>query len=68
MSSDRKFEIVKENGTVKARVRNDGFGEELSTMRNGYQWTGQPISPELARLTIEVLTEYLELDGSKSDE
>jgi len=53
-------EIVKENGKIKARVHEDGFGVEFCTMRNGLQWTGQPMSPELAKLTIEVLQEYLD--------
>ena len=52
--------IEKENGFIKAKVVNEGFGPELLTMRNGHQWTGQPISPELARLITEVLQEYLD--------
>jgi len=49
-----------ENGQIKAEVRVDKYGAELFTMRNGFQWTGQPLGPELAKLTIEVLQQYLE--------
>ena len=55
----KRFEIIKENGKIKAKVCNTGFGVELYTMRNGNQWSGQGMNPELARLTIEALTEYL---------
>lgn len=53
-------EITRENGKIKAQIREDDYGCSLLTMRNGYQWTGQPMTPELARLTIEVLQEYLD--------
>lgn len=56
---DEPFKIIKEDGNEKAKVHNDGFGIELLTMRNGYQWTGQPMTPNLAKLTIEVLQEYI---------
>jgi len=51
---------LRENGKIKARVEIDDFDTSLLTMRNGFQWTGQPVSPELATLIIEVLNEYLE--------
>ena len=54
-----EIKLLRENGKIKAMVETDDYGSELLTMRNGHQWTGQPISPELARLTIEVLQEYL---------
>ena len=56
-----KYEIIKENGKLQARVIYGEQGAEFLTMINGYQWTGQPMSPELARLSIEVLQEYLEV-------
>ena len=55
-----KKEIRRENGKLKAKVVDDGYGVDLLIMRNGYQWTGSGISPELAKLTIEVLQEYLD--------
>lgn len=52
--------IIKENGPIKAKITKD-YGECcFLTMRNGYQWTGQPMTPELARLSIAVLQEYLD--------
>jgi len=50
---------LKELGTFKAKVEVDKYGAELFTTRNGYQWTGQPLTPELAKVTIEVLQDYL---------
>ena len=58
-------EILKENGNIKARVTSDEYGAELLTMRNGWQWTGQPMTPELARLTVEALQQYLD-EGLKT--
>lgn len=52
-------EILRENGEVKAKIQINDFVTILLTTRKGYQWTTQPITPELARLTIEVLQEYL---------
>ena len=52
--------ISRENGMIKAKITKDHFGVELLTSRNGWQWVGQKITPELARLTIEVLQEYLD--------
>lgn len=52
-------QILKENGKTKAAIEVDGNIVEFLTMRNGRSWTGQPMSPALARLSIEVLEEYL---------
>ena len=52
-------DIVRENGKIKAKLTQDEYDTYLSTMRNGFQWTGQPMTPELAKLTIEVLQQYL---------
>ena len=53
-------EILRENGKIKAKVTSDKYGTELLTMRNGHQWTGSVITPDLATLIVEVLQEYLE--------
>lgn len=50
--------IKKENGRVKAKVEIDRYGTTLSTCQF-HTWTGVPMTPELARLTIETLQEYL---------
>lgn len=52
-------EIIRESGKVKAKLSVDEFDAQLLTMCNGYQWTGQPMTRELAKITIEVLQEYL---------
>ena len=56
----KRKNIIKENGKLKAKIEDDGYDVTLLTMRNGFQWTGQPIDKELAKLTIEVLQEYVE--------
>ena len=53
-------EITRENGKIKARLTKDEYDTQLLTMLNGFQWSGQPMTPELARLTIEVLQQYLD--------
>jgi len=59
-------EIIRENGKIKAKIQNIGYGYEFLTMRNGFQWSGQGMTPELAKLSIEVLQEYL--SSSKEEE
>ena len=56
-----ELKIEREEGKLKASVIIDKYDVMLFTRRNGYQSTGQPITPDLARITIEVLQEYLEL-------
>lgn len=56
--------ILKENGPVKAKVIVEPkVGATFYTTRNGYQWVGQEMSPELAKLAIEALQGYLEGDS-----
>lgn len=40
-------------------LKHESYGTYLMTMTNGWQWSSVPMSPELARLSIEVLQEYL---------
>jgi len=47
------------NGKYKAKITQDGYGLELHTMRNGYQWVGQGMNVELLKLTRDVINEYL---------
>ena len=53
--------ITRGNGNIKARVECGKYNDELLTIKDDFQWTVQPLNPELARLTILVLTEYLEV-------
>lgn len=62
------IDIVKENGKLKAKVSINIYGAELLTMRNGYQWTGQPMSPELTRRTIDALHEQGTMKMAQTDE
>lgn len=52
-------EITRENGRAKAKVKCDKYGSGLLTTLDGWQWTGVHITPESAKLIIEVLREYL---------
>lgn len=51
-------QILKKNGTFKAKVEITKYRDELYTTVNG-QWIGQGITPKLAKLVIEVLNEYV---------
>jgi len=62
------LEIIRGEGDIKARVLDNGYTVSLLTMQNGYQWSGASISPELARLSIEVLREYLKEVSKKPEE
>ncbi len=59
MAEDKVF-ISRENGKKKVKLTNEGFGLDLYTMRNGYQWTGMGVDIELLRMLKDVITEYLE--------
>ena len=52
-------EILRENGPYRAKVTTDKYGVELQTTKGSGWWAGHAMSPELAKLTIEVLQEYL---------
>ncbi len=51
------IERLKRELGVKVEV--DSYSSTLLTMVNGRQWSGAPMTPELARMTIDALTEYL---------
>jgi len=57
--------IERVEGELGAKVEDDGYCISLLTTSNGYQWTGHPMCPELAKLTIEVLLEYLKVCNDK---
>jgi hypothetical protein len=54
--------IEKKEGKNGARVDIDRYEINLMTTRNGYHWSGGPINRELAKLVINVLQDFLELD------
>jgi len=51
--------ILKENGGMKVKITKDKYNVTLWFKRNSASWCGQTITPELARLSLEALTEYL---------
>ena len=53
-------EILRGDEKVRAKITIDKYGADFMTMQNGWQWSGSGMSPKLARLSIEVLHEYLE--------
>jgi hypothetical protein len=53
-------EIIRISGQIKTKIVDDRFGVFFLTTCNGWQWTGQPLTRELAKLSIEVLQEYLD--------
>jgi len=61
-----KDPIIRENGKIKTKIMFSRYETEFYTCRNGYQWVGQAITPEIARMSIEVLQEYL--DGINQEE
>ena len=44
---------------VRVKIETDNYGTVLLITRNGYQWSGMNVSPVMARLTIEILQQYL---------
>jgi hypothetical protein len=52
--------ILKDNGKARVKVEVSSNSDYLLTMINGRQWTGQPLTPELAKLTISALEEYID--------
>lgn len=56
--------IKPEKGKRKVRIDSDRLDNNgkayLHTMRNGFQWCGQPIDLELAEMMQEALTHYIE--------
>ena len=50
--------IIIEHGKKKVRLHDDGYGLELLTMRNGYQWTGAGVDDELLDMLAQVIAKY----------
>lgn len=54
-----KLLVLKEDGKKKVKITDDGYGLELYTMRNGFQWTGQEVDEKILRMLREIINEYL---------
>jgi hypothetical protein len=53
-----KLNIVSERGKKAVRLHDDGYGLELLTRRNGYQWTGAPVDDDILEMLEEVIDAY----------
>jgi len=52
------LEITATRDKKKVMIRDDGYGLELLTMINGFQWTGQPIDDEVLEMIEETIDAY----------
>ena len=55
---EQQIRIEEINNKLGVKLVNDGYGLELFTMRNGYQWTGSGVNDEIIGMIINVLSEY----------
>ena len=56
---DERILVLIEDGENKVKISNDGFGLELYTMRNGWQWSGQGVDEKMLRMIREAITKHL---------
>ena len=61
---EQQIRIEEINNKLGVKLVNDGYGLELFTMRNGYQWTGSGVNDEIIGMIINVLSEYQTLKTS----
>ena len=61
---EQQIRIEEINNKLGVKLVNDGYGLELFTMRNGYQWTGSGVNDEIIDMIINVLSEYQALKTS----
>ena len=52
------MEIKKLNGKKGVVIREDKYGIEVLTMRNGYQWSGMPMDAELIDMLEQAIVEF----------
>ena len=52
------LEITATRDKKKVMIRDDGYGLELLTMIDGFQWTGQPIDEEVLEMIEETIDAY----------
>jgi len=58
--AEERVLILNENGKKKVKIQDDGYGLELYTMRNGYQWTGQGVDIEILEMMRTTISTYLD--------
>ena len=59
MNKDNKILVLVEDGRKKVKIQDDGYGLEIYTTRNGYQWTGQGVDKKMLRMIRNAITKYL---------
>ena len=58
----RTLYSIKESGSrKKVKITNDGYGLEMYTMRNGFQWSGCGVDDELLHMIKSAIEEYFEI-------
>lgn len=58
------MEIEKRNGKRGVVIREDKYGIEVLTMRNGYQWSGMPMDAELIDMLEQAIVEFKNTQSS----
>lgn len=53
-----EMNIEKRNGERGVVIREDRWGVEVLTTRNGYQWSGMPMDEELIDMLQEAIAEF----------
>ena len=59
-----KMEIEKRNGKRGVVIREDKYGIEVLTMRNGFQWSGMPMDAELIDMLEQAIVEFKRTQSS----
>ena len=57
---DKTFECKVTNDKRRVSIKNDGYGLQLSIMRNGWQATGCGVDDEILQMLTDVIKEYRE--------
>ena len=58
------MEIEKRNGKRGIVIREDKYGIEVLTMRNGFQWSGMPMDAELIDMLEQAIVEFKRTQAS----
>ena len=56
--SDKGIEIIVTNGDDKVKITNSGYGLELYSMRNGWQWSGIDVDGNQLDMIVECIENY----------
>jgi hypothetical protein len=56
--------VLVEDGKLKVKIREDGYGTELLVMKNGYQWSGCGVNARLLEMIKQAITEFQEQEQS----